>query len=458
MPPSGSLARRLLIGAGLWSLIVLFGGAFALTALYRSEAVRLLESDLEAELIALSRAVEVNEVGEIVAEEDKLPSDSRYATPLSGRYWAIIGLTSLGTNSGDIRSPSLWDSDPPLTPLQRARALSDPGTTIFDDAVTLDGERLRVGVRSAILGPDAPRVLLVAAADRTGSDAGAQRFLYSIILAMLFLAGGVLLAMAVQLRVVLEPLERIQGHLARIRAGDANRLEGIYPVEVRPLTEELNKLIDHNREVVERARTHVGNLAHALKTPIAVLRNEATGDSPLDEIVRRQTETMHQNVQHYLKRAQAAARAQLIGARAPVRPVADGLTRTLGRLYERDGIAVENKVPAGLVFRGESQDLEEMIGNLAENACKWASMTVEVSADPAEDGWMEIHVDDDGDGLSPDEREAAMRRGVRLDETAPGTGLGLSIVKELAELYMGQLTLSQSPMGGLRASLRLPAL
>jgi signal transduction histidine kinase len=301
------------------------------------------------------------------------------------------------------------------------------------------------------------RAVVMAAADRAASDAGAQRFLFSIIVAMVFLAGGVLLAMGVLVRVVLGPLERIQAHLAEIRNGDRFQLDDDYPVEVQPLASELNKLLEHNHEVVDRARTHVGNLAHALKTPIAVLRNEATGDTPLDDVVRRQSEAMHNNVQHYLKRAQAAARAQALGARTDVSEIAGGLVRLLNKLFERDGIVVESTLPEGLVFRGEAQDLEEMIGNLLENACKWASSQVRLSGEQLSPGWIRIAVDDDGDGLPEEAMAAAVKRGVRLDETAPGTGLGLSIVNELAELHGGELALSRSDMGGLCAALRLPS-
>ena len=185
--------------------------------------------------------------------------------------------------------------------------------------------------------------------------------------------------------------------------------------------------------------------------------NEASGSSSLDDVVRRQTGTMHASVNHYLKRARAAARAQSLGARCEVPPILDGLSRTMNKLFSHQGIEVSVIVPKRLLFRGERQDLEEMVGNLMENACKWAKSTVRVSSQLSDDGTFTLHVDDDGDGLEPDERVAALQRGVRLDEAAPGTGLGLSIVKELAEMHEGKFTLNDAPgLGGLRASLRLP--
>ena len=253
----------------------------------------------------------------------------------------------------------------------------------------------------------------------------------------------------------LRPLRRIGDDIAEVREGTRQKLSEDYPAEVRPLADELNKLLDHNRQVVERARTHVGNLAHALKTPLAVLRNEATGETLLDDVVRRQSESMQTNVEHYLKRAQMVARTQTLGARTDIRPVVDGIARMLNRLYDARGVNVSVDGGAGAVFRGEKQDLEEMVGNLMENACKWAGSEVMVRIlDDAQA--LIIEVTDDGKGLSPEEREGALKRGVRLDETTPGTGLGLSIVKELAELHRGSLELGDAALGGLKATLSFP--
>jgi len=240
-----------------------------------------------------------------------------------------------------------------------------------------------------------------------------------------------------------------------VREGTRQKLSEDYPAEVRPLADELNKLLEHNRQVVERARTHVGNLAHALKTPLAVLRNEATGDTLLDDVVRRQSENMQTNVEHYLKRAQMVARAQTLGARTELRPVIDGIARMLNRLYDARGVNVSVDGGVGAVFRGEKQDLEEMVGNLMENACKWARSEVMVRVRDGAEA-LTIEVEDDGKGLTQEERAGALKRGVRLDETTPGTGLGLSIVKELAELHRGSLDLGDSGMGGLKAVLKFP--
>ncbi len=451
-----SLSRRLLIGALVWCAIVLAGGALALSALYRAQTLRLLEENLDATLVTLTRAVDFEPGRGLVSETSKLPADSRYETPLSGRYWAVVAVDANGNPVAELRAPSLWDSEPPMPRSLQKVALASPGISAFDNDEGPNGERLRVAVRAVRLEGQDERLLLLAAADRQATDQGAQRFLLLLVGAMVFLAGGVLLAMILQLRLALGPLARVQADVAAVREGQQTQLGEDYPSEVTPLTEELNKLLDHNRDVVERARTHVGNLAHALKTPLAVLRNEAVGESALDDVVRRQTAAMHTNVEHYLKRAQAAARAQTLTARTPVEPVVAGLVRLLNRLFAAQGIETAADIAPDLAFRGEKQDLEEMLGNLMENACKWAKTSVQVTAHAPEREWLHIDVDDDGPGLSVEEREQALKRGVRLDESAPGTGLGLSIVKELAELHSGSLSLHASPKGGLQARLRLP--
>jgi signal transduction histidine kinase len=223
------------------------------------------------------------------------------------------------------------------------------------------------------------------------------------------------------------------------------------------LADELNALLAHDAAVVERARTHVGNLAHALKTPLAVLSNEAaTAEGPLAQQVARQTGMMRRQVDHYLARARAAATGGLLGARTPVAPVLEDLKRTLERIHLDRRIAIELACDPAAAFRGEREDLEEMLGNLMDNGCKWARSTVAVKAAP-QGGRLAIEVEDDGLGLTAEEREQAFERGRRLDEDVPGSGLGLSIVRDIAELYGGSVALGEAARGGLKVTLDLPA-
>jgi signal transduction histidine kinase len=266
-----------------------------------------------------------------------------------------------------------------------------------------------------------------------------------------------LAAVLIQVRFGLQPLRRIQQSIVAIRTGKAQRLEGEFPAEITPLSDELNILIEHNAAVLERARTQVSNLAHGLKTPLSVLTNEAgQAAGPLAETVRRQTGAMRRQVDHYLARARTAAAARILGARTDVAPVVEDLRRALERIYAERAIQILVACETGLGFRGDRQDLEEMLGNLMDNGCKWAKGKVAVDIHRL-DGRLVCHVDDDGLGLTEEERTAVFDRGTRLDESVPGTGLGLAIVREIAELHGGTISLDRSPLGGLRAVLVLPA-
>ncbi len=450
-----SLSRRMLIGGIVWSLIAVLGGVIAMTVSYRAQTIELLEEELDSTLVTLPRALEILPDGRVVDIEEKLPSDVRYDLPLSGRYWVMIAIQENGEFGDDIRSQSLWDGPLPVTEGLAQAALANPGIIRHANIRGPADERLRVAAQAILVPNRAQPILLVSAADRETTDEGANRLRLLLLITMTVLAAGTLISLWVGVRVALRPFSRVQSDIADIREGTRSKLDGTYPVEVLPLTEELNKLLDNNRAIVERSQTHVGNLAHALKTPLAVLRNEATGNTSLDDVVRRQTESMRSNVEHYLKRAQAAARAEAMGVRTEIKPVVDGLVRLLNRLFGKGGISVVSDIEPGSFVRVEQQDLEEMLGNVMENACKWTKSRVEVSAARGDNGLMLIHVDDNGDGLNPDEMAAAVKRGVRLDETAPGTGLGLSIVADISEMNGGKLSLSDSPLGGLRVTIAL---
>lgn len=452
-----SLARRILLGALVWSVVMVVGGVIAISFVYRAQTVNLLDTELDSITVDLARALEVLPDGRVVSVDEKLPTDSRYETPLSGRYWVIIAVGEDGEYTDDIRPRSVWDGDPPLPNELAAQAMAEQGAIIKGNGTGPAGEPIRIAVQAISTANRENPILLVAAADRTQTDAGANQLRTILIITMSLLAAGTLLAIALGLRYALRPFDRIKHDIADVREGRRASLAGNYPSEVQPLSEELNKLLEHNRAVVSRARTHVGNLAHALKTPLAVLRNEATDETQLAEVVRRQIGSMHTNVDHYLKRAQAAARAEQLGARTQLLETVSGLSRMMNKLYGREGKSVSVDISETLFVRTERQDLEEMLGNLVDNACKWANSSIILSAELTSDAKMLVHVDDDGPGLPQQDRQRAIQRGVRLDETAPGTGLGLSIVADLAGMNGGGLELSTSSLGGLRATLSLRA-
>jgi signal transduction histidine kinase len=276
-----------------------------------------------------------------------------------------------------------------------------------------------------------------------------------LIFALICLAAGLL-----QVRRGLSPFDELRSKLSAVRDGRERLLEGSYPTEVQPLVSDLNALLEHREQIVRRAVAKAGDLAHGLKTPLAVLaqeaeRADAAGQSELAGAIRQQVERMRRQVDYHLAHARAAASGALPGARCSVRESADRLARTLLRLHADRGLTLDVEVSPEHAFQGQPEDLEEMLGNLLDNACQWAKSRVTI-ASSASGASVAITVDDDGPGLEASMREAVLQRGVRADEEAPGSGLGLSIVRDLAELYGGSISLGESPSGGVRARLVLP--
>ena len=279
--------------------------------------------------------------------------------------------------------------------------------------------------------------------------------------ALLALALLCLFAGLAQVRRGLASIDQLRARLAAVHQGRERRVEGDYPAEVQPLVTDLNTLLDHRERTVGRALARAGDLAHGLKTPLAVLaheadRAEAGGQAELAAGIREQIEAMRRQVDYQLARARAAAAGATPGARCLVGESAEALSRTLRRLHAERGVAVEIDVPADHAVRAERADLDEMLGNLLDNACKWARSRVRLASGAA-GGRLTVEIDDDGPGLEPAMCERVLQRGVRADEAAPGSGLGLAIVGDLVEMYGGSLALARSPLGGLRARLELPA-
>jgi signal transduction histidine kinase len=439
-----SLAFRLVASAAIWCALLLSVGGYALSRLFADTVERSFDVRLRVLLEGVVAGSDLAEDGTLTLRPQL--GEPRFEQPLSGWYWQIDDF------DGPLRrSASLWDDAlPPVTP-----AAGGQGTTW--DLTGPQNEPLRALSRAISLpGRDQPFVYTIAG-DRREIDAETAGFNQLLVLGLGTLLLGVVAAVLIQVRFGLEPLRRIRRGLAAIRIGQAKRLEGDYPEEIQPLANELNALLDHNETVVERARTHVGNLAHGLKTPIAVLTNEASRSrGHLASLTLRQTALMRQQVDHHLSRARAMATASVIGSRCDVAPVLSDLQRTLTRIYAGRALAIEVACAPDCAFRGARQDLEEMLGNLLDNACKWARSRV-IATTETEGERLVVLVDDDGPGLPPERRSEVMQRGRRLDERVPGSGLGLSIVVDIAELYGGALSLDEAPTGGLRARLELPA-
>jgi signal transduction histidine kinase len=455
---ANSLALRLFLSATAWAVITLLITGIVLSSLYRQAVERAFDRRLGVYLRTLVADVaSPDEAGERFPQSLGEPL---FELPLSGWYWQV---TRLDPGKTDVRSSrSLWDGGLPH--------LQDSGVAPGIDGSRQgyvpgpEDQRLRLVERNIDLG-DEGHYLVAVAGDAAEITDETRQFDQALVVTFSLLAAVLLLTTMFQVRFGLAPLKRITDSLAAIRAGKAERLAGQFPEEIAPLARETNALIEANKEIVERARTHVGNLAHALKTPLSVMVNEASarGRDAFATKVVEQAGIMRDQIARHLERARLAARLTVVGSLTEVAPVVTALARTMEKIHRDKAIAIDVRVDAEARFRGERPDLEEMIGNLVDNACKWATARVAIEVvrerpDPAsETQIIRIVVDDDGRGLSPSEREQVAKRGRRLDETKPGSGLGLSIVVELAGLYGGELKLGTAPLGGLRAELVLPA-
>ncbi len=450
-----SIARRLFVSAILWSVALLLVAGVIISDIYRRTTEQAFDQRLDVYLRAI--VADVATPGDDQRLEPGQLGEPQFELTLSGWYWEV---TRLDADKPEFRaSRSLFAAQLPR--LSRLGVQAGLGGSRSGYATGPEGRRIRIVEREIDIGDSGIYLVQVAA---TTEEVEAQIWWFDVSLALTFAVLAIALAGAavLQVRFGLRPLRALQDEVSSIRQGERDRIEGRFSEDLAPLAGELNLLISSNREILERARTQVGNLAHALKTPLSVLINDArTEDTPLAEKVEEQARIMSDQVTWYLDRARAAARSNVIGSVTEVEPVIGALIRTFQKIYAGRGLVFSAEVEAGLKFRGERQDFEEMIGNLLDNAGKWSSGQVEIRAVRAVDSGdgrpgFEIVIDDDGPGLPQEARAQALTRGRRLDETKPGSGLGLSIVSDLVAVHGGEVGLEDNPLGGLRVRLKLP--
>lgn len=458
-----SLAFRLFATAATWTMIVLPLAGVIIYNMYRTDVEGAFDRRIGfISTVVLSESIDNggNEPG-----DPKNAGETLFDVTHSGWYWQITPLDASAEKPGRRLVSSSLASE-------TLETISDPNAPLDDQerkwgfVIGPLGQRLRVAERIHVFGEgeQAARYLVSVAGTVAETEYSLSQFRTRLTMALSLAGLGLIFVTLFQVRFGLHPLQRVEKGLSAIRSGNATRLEGELPAEIVSLQEELNALLKSNEEVIERARREVGNLAHGLKTPLAVLVNEARDDSgPLGAKVTEQVGVMRDQVNHYLDRARIAARTGVIGRVTEVKGVADAITRALARIYRDKDILFEVEAPGNPNFAGERQDLEEMLGNLLDNASKWSASRVLLTAcylplDPATNKReLEIMVEDDGPGLTPEQLAAPIKRGRRLDETKPGSGLGQSIVADLAHSYQGTFTLAKSELGGLKAILRLPA-
>ena len=459
-----SLAFRLFATSFAWTLVVLPVAGLLIYGLYRTDTVSTHDRRINL-LLTVILADSIDHGGGGEPGQPKEVGEPLFGVPQSGWYWQIKPLDDKPGRRMTSESLGEGISFPLPSEIGIAPGDDEKRWAIVDGP---NNQRLRVLEIINLFGEgaDARRYSISIAGTLSEVERSLSTFRTRLIQALSLAGVGLLFVTLFQVRFGLYPLRQVERSLAAIRAGEATRLDGHLPDEITPLQVELNALLKSNQDVVERSRTQVGNLAHALKTPLAVLMNEARDDtSPLATKVSEQTQLMRDQVTHYLNRARMAANVGIIGHATEVRGVAESLSRTLQKIYRDRHLDLEVDCAQDLRFRGERQDLEEMLGNLMDNACKWAHARVRLLARPVANAitigglptQLEILVEDDGPGLTVEQLAEPMHRGRRLDETKPGSGLGHSIVAELAQANNGAFNLAKSDLGGLQSRLVLPA-
>ncbi len=439
-----TLAFRIIALSSIWVVIALVFTANMLVRNHREHTAHHYDAHVLMHMEELTGASQFTPEGRYTLAF--FPSDPRYRDLNSGWYWEV-------KQSGKTlkRSPSLGENSLNLRNTQPTSELT------VHEIKGPTGETLRAHVIEIKVDPNQEPLIFVGTAPTEGITEDVVDYSNHIVFNFIALGIGLLLAVLLQVRVALKPLKAISLQISDIRAGKAARLTGGQLEDVQPLVDELNNLLDHNAVLVKRARNQLGDLAHSVKNPLTVINNEARLMEPEQkDLILRQTRDISRSVDHYLSRARTYGTEKVLGFRSSVRTVTEDLVFVMQRIYQGKELVFDLFLLQDCWFKGEVQDLEEMLGNLMDNACKWAKNRVLIECS-SQDTRLQIRVEDDGPGIAEAEYKSVLRRGYKLDESKPGHGQGLGIVNDIAALYGGSLTLSRSELGGLRVELDLPS-
>jgi signal transduction histidine kinase len=455
-----TLVGRMIAYSAVWFIVSFVVTAIGLTALFQKTALTRFEQS-------------VGQMADNLYSDTEILSDNRLAPPAlfdtrvgridSGLYWQIY--EGEGTPKSNLRSQSLWDRDISFTALDLARARQEAGRPVYFNSIGPRSERVRAGIIYSVI--ENRSFYFIVAEDREGMDKEVARFGAFSSVALFVISIGALLAIWGQVRLGLKPLFSLTEGIEAMRNGQTSRLHGQYPIEIMPVADQINALMDHTQQSLERHRTHVGNLAHALKTPLSVLmglseRMAYDQDPRLNELreqVDKQVVSMKSQIDHHLRRARIAARSSNLGELTDLDSLLDEMSVMMEQIHHQKGIEIDWRCEEGLHFHGEKQDLMEIVGNLLENAAIWCRHKVKINASFEPNQVLSsliLIIEDDGPGLREERYEDVLKRGLRLDESRPGSGLGLSIVDELVRAYQGYINLDRSPLGGLKVSVKLP--
>jgi len=439
-----SLTKRIITLSVIWIVVALVATAMLLGRFYRIHIEEHYDAHVFTHVEELIASVEAGPGGKLQLSRE--PTDPRFHRPDSGWYWEVLSAntslrksTSLGDQNLDLSLLSLEES-------HGVQTVYGPGQ-----------QKLRAQVAHVSFPHDPGSLTFVATAPEMTIKEDVTEFYTHILTSFMVLGIGLSAAVIMQVMVALKPLKAIHSAISDIRAGTTERLPREFPSDVQPLIDELNFLLDHNETLLKRARNQLGDLAHSVKNPLTVIRNEArTMSGRQGQLILDQSHVMANNIDHYLSRARIYGKQDAIGYRTSVNSVIDDLSFAVEHIHKERGIEIKMFNLENKWFRGEAQDLEELVGNLIDNACKWAKNEVTVNC-RSDNNRLALIIEDDGPGIAEEELETITHRGRILDKTIPGHGHGLGIVKDIAELYGGSLKLGRSELGGLKAELDLPA-
>ena len=430
-----SLRSRLVLAAVVWLTAMVIAAGVTVPKQVFSYMLDSTNEQLSLYLDELSASIEVDDSGKLTLATPL--SDPRFNRPYSGLYWSI------NNEVDELRSRSLWD-----------KKIHYQGKR---NEILGARDEILITIETSLYFPeyDGPIDILIGIDEQPLEDTVAKLMgQLWIILALLYF--GVLLIIVIQIQWSLSPLTKMHKELSQVRSGDKGCFDGEYPREVAPIVLDLNALLFHYQELLERARHHAGNLSHALKTPLSVLRNEiSTSDQDIRSRLQDPVNQIQHQIDYHLGRARMAGSKNILSVKTHPSERIDAISLAFDKVYAYRDVALINEIDSELVVAVEDTDFDEMVGNQLENAYKWSNSIIRVHSTKCANEEIDIIIEDDGCGIPEEKLEQVIKRGVRLDETTPGTGLGLNIVSEMAHSYRGKFTLEKSTMGGLKTVLRL---
>lgn len=445
-----SLALRLFLSASVWIIFTLFSGGLLLSNVFRESTQKAFEDKLNFFMETLIGSSKVDSTSSITVVNEL--GDPRFYQPYSGWYWQINQKSKTL-----VRSRSMWDQVFTLD-----KRLIGGRAQFIDNALRQSNlKNQKVNSQNLVVlqreisfpGMDTPITFMISG-NTSEFEKNISRYNNILVSSLVLLGLGLFVSVFVQVKYGLLPLSKIKNSLFKIRNGDATKLEDIYPTEVSPLAKEINTLLDHNEKIISRAKTNVGNLAHALKTPVAVIKNHISAKKN-DSVIDNQIVVIENYINKYLQKARASATSKLKKNKIDISNVAKKITGIFKKINPNLQIVFKCK-EKNLLVLGTEDDMAEIIGNIMENACKWTTKKVILEINKLSEKQIKLCVIDDGPGLPKKKMLDVFNRGYRLDEQTQGTGLGLNIVKDAVENASGSVWLEKSSFGGLKVNIILP--